>query len=285
LQFGGQKIDEVLFDDTFHVHSDTAIHILDDYLIGELSDDNSCNEKKEENYFAGKVENFIKVDEPMFFQCLRAKWTKEEYLKQIHIPRHSAHTAPVLGGFLEIFTKTPWYVIPIVWLPVVAYYLKRGLEYNTTESASQVILLFFIGIFNWSLIEYSMHRFIFHVDEILPDNQYAFTFHFMTHGIHHYLPMDRLRLVMPPVLLVILSYPIVQLHHLLFSNEIAYPLIGGAYFDYLHHGKPYTAHIREMKSYHLDHHYKEANLGFGISSKLWDRVFNTLLTDNDIKSR
>ena len=46
---------------------------------------------------------------------------------------------------------------------------------------------------------------------------------------------------------------------------------------YLHHGVPITQHLRTMKTYHLNHHYKNYHLGYGITSKLWDRVFGTLL--------
>lgn len=47
--------------------------------------------------------------------------------------------------------------------------------------------------------------------------------------------------------------------------------------DYIHHGRPLTAYLRELKSYHLDHHYKDPNLGYGITSKFWDLVFHTQL--------
>ncbi|KAJ3018843.1 Fatty acid 2-hydroxylase [Thoreauomyces humboldtii] len=47
---------------------------------------------------------------------------------------------------------------------------------------------------------------------------------------------------------------------------------------YLHHGRPFAEHLREMKSYHLDHHYKDANLGYGITTKIWDRIFGTVLS-------
>ncbi|RMD43781.1 hypothetical protein DV735_g1388, partial [Chaetothyriales sp. CBS 134920] len=46
-------------------------------------------------------------------------------------------------------------------------------------------------------------RFLFHLDKFLPDHPYALTLHFVLHGIHHYLPMDRYRLVMPPALFLI----------------------------------------------------------------------------------
>ena len=47
--------------------------------------------------------------------------------------------------------------------------------------------------------------------------------------------------------------------------------------DYTHHGKPFNAYLKEMKTYHLDHHYKNENMGYGITSKFWDYVFCTVL--------
>jgi 4-hydroxysphinganine ceramide fatty acyl 2-hydroxylase len=51
---------------------------------------------------------------------------------------------------------------------------------------------------------------------LLPDNSVGITLHFLLHGIHHFLPMDKLRLVMPPVLFIILAAPFWQLAHLVF---------------------------------------------------------------------
>lgn len=39
------------------------------------------------------------------------------------------------------------------------------------------------------LLEYGMHRFLFHIDEYLPDHPAALTLHFLLHGIHHYIPV------------------------------------------------------------------------------------------------
>jgi len=61
----------------------------------------------------------------------------------------------------------------------------------------------------------------------------------------------------------------------------------------LHHTK-LPAYLREVKKYHLAHHYKNYELGFGVTStspistpmftaktlttgKLWDVIFNTVL--------
>ena len=118
-----------------------------------------------------------------------------------------------------------------------------------------------------------------------------------------------MRLVMPPALSISLAIPIYSLYAaFLPSFAVTAPLAAGTitgyvgydlmhctlclspirsfpgiqitvlhHADYLHHGKPYGAHLKEMKTYHLDHHYKDATLGYGITSKFWDRVFGTVL--------
>lgn len=53
------------------------------------------------------------------------------------------------------------------------------------------MLCFFFGNFFWTVLEYGMHRFLFHIDDILPDHPVFLTLHFLLHGIHHYMPMDR----------------------------------------------------------------------------------------------
>ena len=50
----------------------------------------------------------------------------------------------------------------------------------------------------------------------LPDNRVGLTAHFLLHGIHHYLPMDKYRLVMPPTLFIVLATPFWKLAHILF---------------------------------------------------------------------
>jgi len=112
-----------------------------------------------------------------------------------------------------------------------------------------------------------MHRFLFHIDEHLPDHPAALTLHFLLHGIHHYIPvrpsassssscarlltpplhqqMDRLRLVMPPTLFALLQYPFTQLAHALFPNWMANGIIAGSFafyvaYDVMHYALHHT---------------------------------------------
>jgi 4-hydroxysphinganine ceramide fatty acyl 2-hydroxylase len=112
-----------------------------------------------------------------------------------------------------------------------------------------------LGVFLWTLVEYGMHRFLFHVDKWLPDNRWFLTLHFLLHGVHHYLPTDRyansrlqangrLRLVMPPALFIILAYPWYKLAHLLFPYYYALAIYSGGIAGYI---------IYDMTHYFLHH--------------------------------
>lgn len=101
-------------------------------------------------------------------------------------------------GILHFFSFTPWYMVPICYTPMILYYLSLSIP---LLSVTSLILFFILGMFYFSFCEYFFHRFAFHAEETwLPSNNIAFGLHFMFHGVHHAYPMDRFRLVFPPVL-------------------------------------------------------------------------------------
>ncbi|KAI7829864.1 hypothetical protein BC939DRAFT_440862 [Gamsiella multidivaricata] len=234
---------------------------------------------------ADKKTKFLDLSQPLLWQLWNARFTKAFYLEQVHIPRHLSGPARIFASpYLEVFTKTPWYMIPIFWLPVIAYNFYRSRE--TGLGVDQASTLFLGGMVLWTLAEYLIHRFLFHLDDLLPESNVSLVAHFLLHGIHHYLPMDRLRLVMPPALAVALAIPINKLAHTLLVTPKAYAvmsglLLGYVLYDmthyYLHHARVFKIHFKEMKTYHLAHHYKNYVGGYGITSKIWDKIFNTEL--------
>ena len=137
----------------------------------------------------------------------------------------------------------------------------------------------------WTLLEYFLHRVVFHIDSALPDQRLFILIHFFVHGIHHYLPSDKMRLVMPPALFVCLALPLVKLAFLIFPYYYALAVISGTVTGYicydcthyvLHH-QHLPAFWRSLKSYHLAHHYKNYELGYGVTSSFWDHIFGTVL--------
>lgn len=234
-----------------------------------------------------KTHKFLDLNKPLFLQVWFGGFEKDFYLEQVHRPRHykGGESAPLFGNFLEPLTKTPWWVVPTLWLPPVAYgtYISRVGCPSTPSWAGY----WFLGLFLWTLVEYILHRFLFHLDKFLPNNRVALTLHFALHGIHHYLPMDKLRLVMPPTLFIALATPFWKLAHTVFfwNWSVATAVFCGGIFGYvcydtthffLHH-KTLPAYWRELKKYHLQHHFMDYENGFGVTSRFWDLIFGTQL--------
>lgn len=308
--YNGQDITEILKDPLSHIHSTVAYEMLDEmYMIAILATDEEAKKLlTDDNRKSFKLvsaedalhvttdfstdyaeHKFIDLNKPLLLQVMFAKYNKEFYLDQVHRPRHYGKgSAPIFGNFLEPISKTPWWIIPMLWIPADIYAVSLALQ---GSHPIVVLLLFSLGLFIWTFLEYCMHRFIFHVEYYLPDNSFAFAAHFLLHGVHHYLPMDRLRLVMPPTLLVALATPFYYLAHTVFFYNYyhAMAVFAGAFIGYvmydcchyfLHHIQ-LPAFMKEVKKNHLDHHYKNYDLAYGVTSKFWDVVFGTVMTDDD----
>jgi len=112
-----------------------------------------------------KTHKFLDLNRPLLMQVWFGGFSKEFYLEQVHRPRHykGGASAPLFGNFLEPLSKTPWWVVPMVWLPPVAYgtYLARAGLSSTIEEVAYWLL----GLFLWTLVEYVLHRFLFHLDK------------------------------------------------------------------------------------------------------------------------
>ena len=111
-----------------------------------------------------KENKFLDLSRPMLMQLFNGGFSKEFYLEQVHKPRHykGGESAPLFGNFLEPLSKTPWWLIPILWLPCIAYGVVTAAKGLTlVESGAYMVL----GLGFWTLIEYIMHRCLFHLDE------------------------------------------------------------------------------------------------------------------------
>ncbi|KAK9895356.1 fatty acid-2 hydroxylase [Cystobasidium minutum MCA 4210] len=304
LDWAGKDITAVMEDPVEHAHSDSAYDLLSEYSIGVLLQGQSIvdeNIEIDEDFQPEDTDSsedysknqFLDLSKPLIMQVWYSNWSKDYYLQQVHQPRHLPQPARLFGPwYLEMFTRTQWWIVPLIWGPITLGFLYnsyQGLINISGYSASTAPLVtlgcFLFGNLFWTFIEYFMHRFLFHIDDYLPDHQFALLLHFLLHGIHHYLPMDRLRLVMPPILFAALSGPFLKLAHAVFPAPYANGVIAGSYamyicYDCMHYALHHTKmpqYMKQMKVYHLQHHWKNYELGFGVTSKLWDYVFNTEL--------
>lgn len=323
LEYAGKDITEIMGDAETHEHSESAYEMLEDgMLVGYLATPeeerdllNNRNKTPVEVKLTKEAEEqvdlyefhdelpaleklsiqtdfsddnkkhkFLDLNKPLLPQMLTSTFDKDFYLDQVHRPRHyDKGSAPLFGNFLEPVSLTPWWVVPVVWLPVNLYIFSIGFS---GQSKITALSFWALGLFVWTLIEYCMHRFLFHLDGYLPNHRIFFTIHFLLHGVHHYLPMDKYRLVMPPTLFVVLAYPFYRLVFAVLPYYIACSAFAGGTLGYimydvthyvLHHTR-LPKYFHDLKTYHLEHHYKNYELGFGVTSRFWDVIFNTEIT-------
>lgn len=194
--YAGKDIAAILADEISHTHSEAAYEILDDYLIGLLPTETNrmppsppgtplrgatpragspsplTGMSSEEELSIPtdisadyKKHKFLDLNRPLLMQVWSGGFSKEFYLQQVHRPRHykGGESAPIFGNVLEPLSKTPWWVVPMVWLPCICYGVfeaHKGLPNYGVQAA-----FFSVGLALWTLIEYVLHRCLFHLDE------------------------------------------------------------------------------------------------------------------------
>lgn len=204
LEHAGQDVAAAMRDEISHAHTEAAYEILDEYHIGfvEPSPSSSSDaariaaKKKDvgavgaggfaapatphpatgmsreedllvETDFAKdyQTHKFLDLNRPLLMQLWNSGFSKEFYLEQIHRPRHyrGGDSAPLFGNFLEPLSKTAWYVVPSLWLPFVAYGTVVG--FAGLGNPPVAVAYWLTGLFLWTLIEYLLHRFLFHIDK------------------------------------------------------------------------------------------------------------------------
>lgn len=113
-----------------------------------------------------RTHGFLDLNQPLLSQVWNGGFSKEFYLAQVHRPRHykAGGSAPLFGNFLEPLSKTPWWIIPTLWLPPVIYgtYLSR----DGLSNWAQVACFWLIGLAIWTIVEYGLHRGLFHIDRL-----------------------------------------------------------------------------------------------------------------------
>ena len=187
--------------------------------------------------------------------------------------------------YLEYLTKTHPLVIWVMYLPMIGFMLYFSAS-KLSFTVLQTTFIFLAGMISWSLFEYTIHRFVFH---FFAESERAKKIVYIIHGNHHEYPRDKERLFMPAVPSLLISVIIFSLMYavawLFNSTSSVFAFFPGFLMGYLIYGSMHYAiqawnpPFKWMKplwrNHHL-HHYKNVELGFGVSSTMWDHIFDTM---------
>ncbi len=136
------------------------------------------------------------------------------------------------------------------------------------------------GLLLFTLVEYLVHRYVYHFRKIGPLRNLAFELH----DFHHQHPKDKKRLAMPIPVAVFISALLALIFWLIWSHKglllFAGFMVGyGGYLltHYLIHILgPVNKVMRYLWIHHSVHHFKDDTRAYGVSSPIWDWVFGTL---------
>ncbi|XP_023934754.2 fatty acid 2-hydroxylase [Bicyclus anynana] len=299
-KFRGKPVAQVM---KLYGHSYSAYHMLGDLRVQSAGDGNltgavsangriitkdEADKDQEEIAFLEELESRLDWSKPLLSQLQLVaphygRWVNSAVYRKCRL-----FASPVL----ESLTFTPWYIVPMFWLPIIVglgvlqfrdhVYCGDSCEesgISRLEFAGHLVF----GFFLWTLLEYSLHRWVFHHDP--GASVTLIQIHFLIHGMHHKVPFDGLRQVFPPIPALLLASMLYLPASMLFVHpliKLTGALSGYLVYDmihyYVHHGAPRDGtYLYAMKRYHSNHHFQNHDKAFGISSKLWDHIFKTFV--------
>jgi dihydroceramide fatty acyl 2-hydroxylase len=141
--------------------------------------------------------------------------------------------------------------------------------------ALSAIGLVVAGLFAWTLLEYLLHRFLFH----RPGRFFG-----KRHTAHHAKVADPRLALAPPASSLGGAALLGLVTHGLLGWPAGSFLLGGILAGYLayewvhwstHYVPAKTRVGKWLRAYHMTHHHKLPHARFGVTSPLWDLVFGT----------
>lgn len=141
------------------------------------------------------------------------------------------------------------------------------------------VVAFAGGLFCWTFIEYFIHRFLMHAKEKKGYHE--------GHHFHHH----RTGIIFTTTLkrIIFLSAAVASLWAGVFiSGYILLPagiLMGFALYSYMHTWlhKPWAAKwLSRLQKFHMQHHSGQTERCFGVTTTIWDRIFNTAATKHTL---
>jgi sterol desaturase/sphingolipid hydroxylase (fatty acid hydroxylase superfamily) len=195
-------------------------------------------------------------------------------------PKHTGQKVLFKNPILESLTRTHISIPITIFVAFSIGLLVYAFAFANLPSYL-IVSLFLLGLLVFSFVEYLVHRYVFHMDT---DTKLKASIQYNFHGVHHEYPKDKGRLAMPPIVSVLLATSLLLLFQWI-MGDYAFAFLPGfvlGYASYLfvhfivHAYQPPKNKFKVLWVNHGIHHYKDNNKAFGVSSPLWDYVFQTM---------
>lgn len=175
-------------------------------------------------------------------------------------------------------SKTGYYADFVIYAAALTAVVVVTGWRGSAHEISLWLLATVAGLIAWTLMEYLIHRFVFHQMPVFSP----------MHGAHHDAPLAFIGTPTWLSLGVIFGavfLPTWELGSLVTASGVSVGVMAG-FFWYgvvhhaIHHRKPRMIARRLIVASrrHAQHHYSTRPGNFGVTTSFWDRVFGTVLT-------
>ncbi len=195
-------------------------------------------------------------------------------------PKHKGSAQLFQNPALERLTHTHIALPVSIFLLTTLVSLYYGLTHNYIAGLS-AFGLFAAGWLGFTLVEYAVHRYLYHMPAATERRR---KLQYTMHGVHHEYPKDKTRLAMPPIVSVFVVSLLFFIFRLTFGVA-AFGVLAGFVFGYalylfvhysIHAYAPPKNFLKVWWHHHAQHHYRQDEIAFGVSTTLWDHVIGTM---------
>jgi sterol desaturase/sphingolipid hydroxylase (fatty acid hydroxylase superfamily) len=195
-------------------------------------------------------------------------------------PKHKGSAVLFKNPVLERLSHTHIALPVSIFLITALVSLYYGFA-NGFISGASAFGLFLAGWFLFSFVEYAMHRYLYHIPATTPGR---IKFQYTMHGVHHEFPKDKTRLAMPPIITVFVASLLFFIFRFMFGSNV-FGVLAGFTFGYalylfvhyaIHMYAPPKNFLKVWWTHHAQHHYRQDEIAFVVSSTLWDHIIGTM---------
>ena len=195
-------------------------------------------------------------------------------------PKHKGSAQLFQNPTLERLSHTH-IALPVgIFLLTTIISLYYGLTHGFIAGVS-ALGLFVAGLLGFTFVEYCVHRYLYHMPA---SSERRARIQYTMHGVHHEYPKDKTRLAMPPIVSVFVVSVLFSIFRLVFGAA-AFGVLAGFVFGYamylfvhyaIHAYAPPKNFLKVWWHHHAQHHYRQDEVAFGVSSTIWDHVLGTM---------
>ena len=182
----------------------------------------------------------------------------------------------------RLFRFRSFWIFPLIAVVLLNLTLRSDPQNHTRD----LIWLIPIGVLLWTILEYGLHRFAFHIQNPVR-NQRLKDIVNGSHLGHHASPRDPAKVLVHPWYGVVISAVLFGILYLISGDAFeSAGLMTGVWAGFLYYeAVHYRVHmslsgigfIARQRRTHFYHHFTNNKRCFGVTSPLWDYVFGTAL--------